>query len=86
MVSSWHNQIRNELQNYYMAKRGMILGTIVFLIILTTLTVGYLPAQAFNKHGPIPIPGNLFPHPGTSPGNHVLKNNDVVISSQHTVR
>jgi hypothetical protein len=26
--------------------------------------------QAFNKNGPNPIPGNLFPHPNTSDNNH----------------
>jgi hypothetical protein len=31
------------------------------------------PVQAFNKNGPTPIPGNLFPHPGTLPNDHTSK-------------
>ena len=43
----------------------MILIALAFTIILTASIINPIPVLAFNKHGPTPIPGNLFPHPGS---------------------
>lgn len=47
-----------------MRKRNMVFCALAFAIILMTLITNSIPALAFNKHGPTPIPGNLFPHQG----------------------
>lgn len=46
----------------------MVFFALVFAIILVTLMINSIPVLAFNKHGPTPIPGNLFPHPGIHNG------------------
>jgi len=43
----------------------MVFFALAFAIILMALMINSIPVLAFNKHGPTPIPGNLFPHPGT---------------------
>ena len=52
----------------------MVFFALVFAIILTTLMINSIPVLAFNKHGPTPIPGYLFPHPGTLHNNQTSKN------------
>lgn len=39
----------------------LIFGMMIFLVIMVPLVIN--DAQAFNKHGPTPIPGNLIPFP-----------------------
>lgn len=56
-----------------MKKSHVILGAIIFSIMLTSIIVSLDPAQAFNKKGPTPIPGNLFPHPGTLSNDNTSK-------------
>ena len=48
----------------------MIFIALGFAIILATLIIN--PVFALNKHGPTPIPGNLFPHPSVT-HTHILK-------------
>ncbi|HXU95643.1 MAG TPA: hypothetical protein VFP45_04315 [Candidatus Nitrosotalea sp.] len=46
-----------------MKKRyALIFGMLIFLVLLVPLMT--TSVQAFNKHGPSPIPGNLIPFPG----------------------
>ena len=47
-----------------MRKLNIVLIALVLTLVLTTLIINSIPVLAFNKHGPTPIPGNLFPHPG----------------------
>jgi hypothetical protein len=56
-----------------MRKSRMVFVILVFAVILVTLMINSIPALAFNKNGPTPIPGNLFPHPGTLPNDHSSK-------------
>jgi len=44
----------------------MVVSGIIFSIIVISLMVGLPYVQAFNIHGPTPIPGYLIPHPSTS--------------------
>lgn len=37
----------------------LVFGTMIFLVLMVPLVIN--DAQAFNKHGPTPIPGNLIP-------------------------
>ena len=53
-----------------MRKTNMIFIALGFAIILTTLIIN--PVFALSKHGPTPIPGNLFPHPSAL-HTHILK-------------
>lgn len=50
----------------------MIFIALGFAIILATLVINSNPVFALTKHGPTPIPGNLFPHPSAS-HTHILK-------------
>ncbi|MGI0007632.1 MAG: hypothetical protein ACREAR_06510 [Nitrosotalea sp.] len=64
-----------------MKKSSIILITLAFTMILTTLIVNSIPALAFNKHGPTPIPGNLFPHPGILHNSKTSKHADEKLHS-----
>jgi hypothetical protein len=64
-----------------MRKPIIILGTLIFSIILISLIMNFPLVQAFNKNGPTPIPGNLFPHPNTSDHNHNSKHVSLVRST-----
>lgn len=46
-----------------MRKTRMALIALALSVILITLMINSIPVLAFNKNGPTPIPGNLFPHP-----------------------
>ena len=59
-----------------MRKLNIVLIALVLTLVLTTLIINSIPVLAFNKHGPTPIPGNHFPHPG------ILHNNQ---TPKHTV-
>ena len=52
-----------------MRKLNIVLIALVLTLVLTTLIINSIPVLAFNKHGPTPIPGNLFPHPGALHNN-----------------
>ena len=56
-----------------MRKLNIVLIALVFTLVLTTLIINSIPVLAFNKHGPTPIPGNLFPHPGALHYNQIPK-------------
>ena len=46
-----------------MKKHNMLVfGVLLFLVMIMPLMTSNV--QAFNKHGPSPIPGNLIPFPG----------------------
>ena len=66
MMLSWQNQIRNKSYSYNMRKSGIVIIALVLSIITITLITNSVSVFAYNKNGPTPIPGNLFPHPGTS--------------------
>lgn len=40
----------------------LVFGMLFFLVLMVPLMTSSV--QAFNKHGPTPIPGNLIPFPG----------------------
>jgi len=56
-----------------MRKLNIVLIALVLTLVLTTLIINSIPVLAFNKHGPTPIPGNLFPHPGALHNNQTPK-------------
>ena len=53
----------NHVISWYMKKQHVfVFGIMIFLVLMVPLVIN--DAQAFNKHGPTPIPGNLIPFPG----------------------
>ncbi|CUR52277.1 exported protein of unknown function [Nitrosotalea devaniterrae] len=45
-----------------------VFGILIFLVLMVPLMTSSV--QAYNKHGPSPIPGNLIPFPGTNHDKH----------------
>ena len=49
-----------------MRKSRMVFGALIVSIIIVTLMMSATHVQALNKIGPVPIPGDLIPHPNTT--------------------
>ena len=59
----------NHVISWYMNKQHvLVFGVMIFLVLMVPLVIN--DAQAFNKHGPSPIPGNLIPFPAKTHYKH----------------
>jgi len=69
----------NQSVSLYMKKRyAFVFGVLILLVILVPMMT--TSVQAFNKHGPTPIPGNLIPFPGMGHDKSHDKNHPVIPS------
>jgi len=55
------------------ASNMILLSTLIFSILLIPMMTDLHVAIALTHTGPVPIPQNLIPHPGTSNHNHIVK-------------
>ena len=59
----------NLVISWYMNKQHLLVFFMAtFLVLIVPLMIN--DAQAFNKHGPSPIPGNLIPFPTKTHDKH----------------
>src|SRR5437879_5310181 len=72
-VKSLQSQIKINSYRVHMRK-SIVFCALIVSIIIVSLMMSATNVQALNKNGPLPIPGDLIPHPTTKDAQHPPNN------------